>query len=97
LRPTDIRGWFFQKLYGTPNPTPQDNPTDGRLTSLLYYKKVISYFIPNKHIGWDVELNRGNRTRSPIVTSVIKAVKKKEVRRQGKASSARRPMEMEEL
>jgi len=42
-------------------------------------------------------INCGNPTRSVLVLDLIKAVKKKEVRKQGKASAARRPLEAQEF
>ena len=53
--------------------------------------------MPNRHIGWDMEAERGNPTRSLEVQNLIKSIKRLEVRRQGKPSAARRPMEMEEM
>jgi hypothetical protein len=97
IRPQDVARWMCLKAYGTPDPAPGDNPTHGRCSSLEYYKKALSYFMPNRHNGWDEVTLRGNPTKSREVLDVIKAVKKKEVRRQGRPSQARRPMEIEEL
>jgi hypothetical protein len=66
-----------------PDPAPSDNPTHGRCSSLEYYKKALSYFMPNRHNEWDEVTLRGNPTKSQEVLDVIKAVKKKEVLRQG--------------
>jgi hypothetical protein len=93
----DVSRWMCLKAYGDPDPAPANNPTVGRASSLAYYKKAISYFMPNRHVGWDVQHNTGNPTRSPRVMDVLKAVKKKEVRRQGRPSLARRPIEIEEF
>eukprot|EP00957_Ditylum_brightwellii_P032300 2446960-Ditylum_brightwellii.AAC.1 len=43
----DIYHWMAWKVYGTDNPSPHDNPTEGRSTSLKYYKKAISFYMPN--------------------------------------------------
>ena len=64
---------------------------------LEYYKKALSYYMPNRLIGWNAISKTGNPTRSIPVNELIKAVKKKEVRRQGKPSSARRPLEPDEF
>ena len=93
LRPNHIRRYMCFKVYGVPDPGDGDNPMEGRSSSLEYYKKAISYFMPNKLIAWDAQLERGNPTRSVEVNELIKLVKKKEVRKQGKQSAARRPME----
>ena len=95
--PVDVKQWMCLKAYGNPNPPAGSNPTDGRESSLKYYKKAISYFMPNKHNGWDEVTLRGNPTRSREVLDLMRAVRKKEVRQQGATSQVRRPMEMEEL
>lgn len=85
------------KVYGIPNPTENDNSTVGRSSSIEYIKKAISFFMPNKLVAWNVETETGNPTKSVLVNELIKVVKKKEVRKEGKASSARRPMEQSEF
>jgi hypothetical protein len=40
-------------VHGIPDPTPEDNPTHGRASSLMYYKKAILYFMTNKLMPWD--------------------------------------------
>ncbi len=40
-----------------------------------FYKKSISYFMPNKGLAWDPETKRGNPTRSKDVSNLIKKVK----------------------
>ena len=84
-------------MYGSPNPTDEDNPTKGRSSSIEFGKKAISYFMPNRLAHWDVQTNRGNPTKSVLVNELIKKVKKKEVRKQGTMSSARRPMVVDEF
>ena len=97
LTPTDICEFFCLKVYGTTTPGPDAKPQFGRSTSLESYKKNISYYMPNKLIGWNVATQTGNPTRSVPVNQLIKDVKKAEVRRQGKSSCARRPLEYDEF
>mgnify|MGYP006197484805 FL=1 len=85
------------KVHGRPDPGHDDNPTLGRSSSLEYYKKALSYFIPYRLASWNPMTNSGNPTRSQPIIDLIKAVKKKEVRKQGKATSAVRPLEAEEF
>jgi hypothetical protein len=59
-------------------------------------KKAISHFMPNQQ-HWVVEHNVGNPTKSTIVNQVIKNVKIAEVRRQGRASNAKRDMKRAEF
>jgi hypothetical protein len=63
---------------------------------LFFYKKAISYFIPNKHHLYDVQSGRGNPTKSPQVNELIKDVQQYEVRAQGVPSQARRDITVDE-
>ena len=97
ITPELLYAHLANKVYGIPNPTDGDNPTKGRSSSIEFAKKAISYFMPNRLAHWDVQTNRGNPTKSVLVNELIKRVKKKEVRKQGTMSSARRPMVVEEF
>jgi hypothetical protein len=76
------------KAHGTPEPGPDDNPTEARSSSLEFWKKAISSFMLNRLMAWNVLNDVGNPTKSIEVNDLIKAIKKKEVRKQGKASTA---------
>ena len=97
IQPDDIYKWMALKVFGQPDPSHDDNPTLGRSTSLEYYKKAISFFMPNRLATWNVLNKSGNPTRSQIIIDLIKAVRKKEVRKLGKPSAARRPLQFEEF
>ena len=97
IQPDDIKRWMCMKVYGDPDPGPDDNPTEGRSSSLEHYKKCLSYYMPNKLTAWNVMTSSGNPSRSIVVNDLIKVVKKKEVRKQGKGSQARRPIEAAEF
>ena len=97
LRPEHIYAFMAVQVYGKPDPTDDDNPTSGRSSSIEYHKKAIYYFMPNRLVSWNVESLSGNPTKSVLVNDLIKVVKKKEVRKEGKESSARRPMEQSEF
>jgi hypothetical protein len=90
LTPTIIEQWMNVAVYGVRNPSFNAKPTCGRSSSLEYYKKAVSCFMPNKLMAWNQLTNSGNPTRSIEVNNLIKRVKKHEVRRTGKKSSARR-------
>jgi hypothetical protein len=92
LKPHDVARWMCQKAYGIPEPEPDPdaNPTQARSTSLMYWKKAISYYMPNCVMPWNTVSGQGNPTRSIDVNTLIKKVKKKEVRKQGVVSKARR-------
>ena len=96
IQPFEIANWFKVKAYGKVDPGPDDHPTHCRSSSLEYWKKALSSFMPNRIPHWNVANNSGNPTKSTEVNDLIKIVKKSEVRKQGKPSQARRPMgEME--
>lgn len=98
LTPEDITRYLKHKAYGNPDADLEtDFPTEGRSSSLEYYKKAISFFMPMKNATWNPMAGVGNPTRSVSVNEVIKVVKKKEVRKQGKPSQARREIEPEEF
>ena len=97
ITPDQIYTFCAYKVYGTPNPTESDNPTKGRSNSIEFAKKAISYFMPNRLAHWDVRTSSGNPTKSVKVNDLIKLVKKKEVRKQGTMSTARRPMVVAEF
>ena len=96
LKPVHIQHWLNKYAYGTPTPGPNDHPVHGRSSSLEFYKKAVSHYMPNKLMPWNALAQSGNPTRSIEVNNLIKKVKKAEVRKQGKASSARRPLEKTE-
>ena len=97
ITPQEVARWFAMKAYGKPNPTPEDHPTVGRSSSLEFYKKAISYFMPNRLMGWNYQVGWGNPTRSNDVNQLIAAVKKKEASGLGKESQARRDFDKEEF
>ena len=98
LVPGDICRFMKWKAYGNPDANIEmDNPTEGRSSALEFYKKAISFFIPMRNATWNPTMSCGNPTRSVQVNELIKKVKKKEVRRQGAPSQARREMEEAEF
>jgi hypothetical protein len=97
LKPHDIYRWMCTKAFDMPDPGPDDHPVHGRSSSLMYYKKAISYFMPNRLMAWNELSLAGNPTRSVAVNDLIKAVKKLEVRKLGKKPKADRAMEKVEF
>ncbi|KAG7341520.1 hypothetical protein IV203_023472 [Nitzschia inconspicua] len=67
-----------------------------KVSSLEYYKKAISFFLPNSH-PW-VEMPgtpaHGNPTRSKLVNNLVAKVRLAETRGEGKDTQATRPLEM---
>ena len=78
-------------------PGPNDKPSHCRSSSLEYWKKAISFFMPNKNHQWNEMTNSGNPTRSQDVNDLIKRVKRFEIRKQGAEPQARRPLTIAEI
>lgn len=93
VTPEDICRYFNFIAYGKEEPTSTDFPILARSSTLEFYKKAISSFMPHRMVVWDDRRRDGNPTRSIQVNNLIKAVKKCEVRQQGVKTSARRPLE----
>lgn len=89
--------WFIITAYGLENPPDNSNPNGCRSSTLKYWKKAISSFMPHQSMAWNSVREEGNPTRSAAVKELIKAVEKKEVRKEGVASKARRPFTHGEL
>jgi hypothetical protein len=49
----EVAGYLCYKAYGKRDPGPNDNPNKCRSSSLLQYKKAISYFMPTQE-AWNV-------------------------------------------
>eukprot|EP00957_Ditylum_brightwellii_P145425 11074202-Ditylum_brightwellii.AAC.2 len=72
--------------YGTDNPSPNNNPTEGHSSSLKYYMKVISFYMPNCRMQWNELTKVQNSTRSEDVNDLIQATIAKECCKLGKPS-----------
>ena len=96
LEPFDIYRWLATMAYGTDDPGPEDDPVHMRASSLEYLKKSISHFMPNSQQPWNTLTKAGNPTKSKEINSLIKAVKRKEVRDLGAPSKADRALTLDE-
>jgi hypothetical protein len=97
IKPQDILRWMNVRTFGVPNPPLDADPFLARHTSVEYWKKAISSFMPNRLHPWNELAQTGNPTRSNEINDLIKRVKKKEVRNEGVPSQARRPITETEL
>ena len=82
--------------YGTPDPGNDVTPMEAQSSSLLYWKKALSSYMPNRLMTWNVATQQGNPTKSAAVNDLIKKVKKCEVHHVGVPSKARRAAKMNE-
>ena len=91
LTPEDLMRWLNKKVFGDESPS-ENSRALVRSSAIAYWKKALSYFMPNKLMQWN-EINRvGSPTKSTLINDLIKRVKKLEVRKLGVASKARRPL-----
>jgi len=97
ITPEDIVKWMKNKAYGKADIQPADSPELARSCTLMYYKKALSWYMPNKHIPWNELTNEGNPTKSSKVNELISDLKLAEVRHRGAPPKTRRPLETEEL
>ena len=84
--PQEIVAWMKLTAFGHSDAGDDDVPTCGRSSTLAFHKKALSYFMPNKHLGWNTVSLSGNPTRSPEINDLIKRVKRHEVRGEGVSS-----------
>ena len=86
----DIMRWFNMRVWGNPEPAPDHAYVPlVRSNSILYWKKQISFFMPNRMQPWDHIGNTGNPTRCNQMASLLKQVKRMEARGIGRPSEAR--------
>ena len=94
IKPEEVAEWMALKAFGKEKPGPDDKAIAGRSSSLHFYKKAISYFIPNRLMHWNEQVGWGNPTKS---NDLVKATTRKETAGLGKASQARRHFQKEEF
>jgi hypothetical protein len=97
ITPDDVKRWMCLKCFGVEHPRLEDLPTLCRSSTLEVYKKALSWYMPNRVACWDEIRKNGNPTRSKEINELIKHVKKKEVRLQGKAPCTKRALTQDEL
>jgi len=94
ITPTELVRWLNLRTFGVltdPGPNTLIRPLV-RANTLAFWKKAISFHMPDRLHGWRTGSNDGNPTRSVEVNDFIKRVKKLEARKQGAESQTRRPM-----
>ena len=97
LTPEHVYAYMCTYAFGTANPGADDCPTVCRSSTIEVAKKAISYYMPNRLMPWNSQTRSGNPTRSIEVNDLIKLIKKKEVRKEGRKSAARRAMNIDEF
>ena len=82
LTPSDLMRWMNKKVYGVEEPLLDARPAV-RAGTIGFWKKAISYFMPNRLLQWNEISNVGNPTKSAEVNDLVKRVTKKEARKEG--------------
>ena len=91
ITPNDVLRYMNLRTFGTTDPPGDANPTSARANTLAVDKKAISFFMPNRE-KWSATRMEGNPTQSMQVNGLIRRVRKKEARKQGVPTQARRPI-----
>lgn len=97
IQPEQLCNYITFIAYGTDKPKDTDRPINARSNTLYFVKKALSYYMPRKNVSWDTINRVGNPTRSIEVNTLIKKIRKHEVRKEGAESQAVRPLEFEEF
>ncbi len=63
LNPLDVKKYMCMKAYGTAEPNRDDHPLFARSSTLMFWKKAISFYMPNKLMAWNAIAQVGNPTR----------------------------------
>jgi hypothetical protein len=92
LTPDDISRWMCYRCFGNPEPGNDDLPCQVRSTTLEVYKKALSWYMPNNMSSWNYINKCGNPTKSKELRNLIKYVKQREVRKQGKEPCTKRAL-----
>ena len=93
----EIVAWMKLTVFGCSDVGDDDVPIWGRSNTLAFHKKALSYFMPNKHLGWNMVSSTGNPTRSPEVNDLIKLVRCDEVCGEGVSSKVQRALTVPEF
>ena len=96
LTPKDLMKWFNHQVFGTEEPEDDANPKT-RSSTVEYWKKALSFFMTNRLMPWNEIASVGNPTRCTEINDLVKYIKKKEVRKQGVKSQARRALTHDEF
>jgi hypothetical protein len=98
VTPAEMVRWLNVRTFGVPNPGSEESIRPlVRAHTLAFWKKAISFHMPDRLHGWRSGSNDGNPTKSVEVNDFIKRVKKLEARKQGADSKTRRPMQETEF
>ncbi len=92
-RRVELIRWLNIRTFGDPDPAPDlvIKPLV-RANNVAFWKKAISFHMPDRLHGWQTGSNDGNCTKGAEVNDFVKYLKKLEARKESAASQTRRPM-----
>ena len=90
----ELMRWLNTRTFGVPKPRPQMaiRPLV-RAKTVAFFKKAISFSMPDLLHGWRTGSNDGNPTKCAEVNYFVKNFRKLEARQQGPVSKTWCPME----
>jgi hypothetical protein len=100
VTPTELMRWLNVRTFGVVHGRGTDVASIRplvRANTLAFWKKALSFYMPDRLHGWRSGRNDGNPTKSAEVNDFIKNVKRLETRKQGAKSQTRRPMKESEF
>lgn len=97
VKPIDVFKYFCIRAFGVEVLETGSRPTLLRGSTLEFYKKAISHYMPNKGPAWDVRTNSGNPTKSALVNGLLARVARHELALQGASAKAKRPLSLDEF
>ena len=93
VTPDELLRWLNMRTFGVADPAPDTTIRPlVRANTIAFWKKAISFHMPDRLHSWRTGSNDGNPTKSAEVNDFVKYLKKLEARKQGAASQTRRPM-----
>jgi hypothetical protein len=90
----EVLRWMNVCCFDNPTPPTDANPVNCCSSTLVYWKKAVSSFMPNRNIRWNELTLTGNPTRYYKINKMIARVRQKEEGGQGRKSQARRTLKM---
>ena len=97
LKPHHVSSYLEWLAYGVIRSPPLAHPKNRRSEGLMFVKKALSFFMPNKEMQWNTQMKCGNPTKSERVNQLIEDVKVWECQKQGKSSNVKRNMKHNEF
>jgi len=97
IKPENIYNFMCLTAFGKTVVDCDDNPTGCRKDTLVYHKKALSYFMPDKNLEWSECRSEGNPTRAVIVNKLLEFVAKKQAKKLGKDPQSVRAMTLKDF